>query len=592
MLGLQLAFSGLSFYANPFVDPTNDRIDACGRISAIVTAICTLLLALIYDPSEEHESKVGDQDRTLNDVIGLVLNITMVINAVVMVSFLTFSFTKKFWKNLLGRFEFSNTVLNTQGPGYKITTSWDLDLEVKHRVWHAFWDSFMLKLCGETDGEEDSNPVAERILGLKEETRSFGLDKIKMHWEGVADPAIAAARMACLREWEGVDVFWDDGSKTLDGQLDSQTFFAKLYVSDYPFHIRAIYDDSTDVTCLWDNVDLVRFVELQNREDIVARRGVRQRLRALAEDAGLFSLPFSRLEKKTVEDGTRTVTDSKGNKTKQTVYSTIEVMIYYTMGKVFVESNNDDLPMQAGFKSGMKYDDGYGEGVAPRTGKTKKFKNESATMPATHVGVGDGTFAPNERTQEVFKAAESLLEGALPALLERHQEYRDTLMRTRSEANQTLSDGFWYYIYNNPKLSLAQLEHYLANNENNPVLREMQSKHSEGLSFLYKRIQYCQAHPAFALWYVFWADLWESNRTTSALKGLEDRISPASPNSVAYLPLPREQLEASLSEWGLIAGACSVRRLVSAKTLDALYDRMDLEAAAPRSAAPADPALV
>ena len=213
-------------------------------------------------------------------------------------------------------------------------------------------------------------------------------------------------------------------------------------------------------------------------------------------------------------------------------------------------------------------------------------------MPASHVGVGDGTFAPNERTQEVFKAAESLLEGALPALLERHQEYRDTLMRTRSEANQTLSDGFWYYIYNNPKLSLAQLEHYLANNENNPVLREMQSKHSEGLSFLYKRIQYCQAHPAFALWYVFWADLWESNRTTSALKGLEDRISPASPNSVAYLPLPREQLEASLSEWGLIAGACSVRRLVSAKTLDALYDRMDLEAAAPRSAAPADPAPV
>ena len=434
---------------------------------------------------------MGDQDRTLNDVIGLVLNITIVINAVVMVSFLTFSFTKKFWKNLLGRFEFSNTVLNTQGPGYKIIPSWDLDLGVKHRVWHAFWDSFMLKLCGETDGEEDSNPVAERMLGLKEETRSFGLDKIKMHWEGVADPAIAAARMACLREWEGVDVFWDDGSKTLDWQLDSQTFFAKLYVSDYPFHIRAIYDDSTDVTCLWDNVDLVRFVELQNREDIVARRGVRQRLRALAEDAGLFSLPFSRLEKKTVEDGTRTVTDSKGNKTKQTVYSTIEVMIYYTMGKVFVESNNDDLPMQAGFKSGMKYDDGYGEGVAPRTGKTKKFKNESATMPASHVGVGDGTFALNERPQEVFKAAESLLEGALPALLERHQEYRDTLMRTRSEANQTLSDGFCYYIYNNPKLSLAQLEHYLANNENNPVLREKQSKHSEGLSFLYKRIQYC-----------------------------------------------------------------------------------------------------
>jgi len=574
MLGLQLAFSCLSFYATPFVDPNNDRMDACGRISAIVTAICTLVLALMYDPETENGSKV-------EDVIGLVLNVAMVINAVVMVSFVFYSVTKKFWKNLLGRFEFSNTVVNTQGPGFKIIPFWDLRLEVKHRVWHAFWDSFVLKLCGQE--------VAERMLELKEETRSFGLDKIRMHWEGVADPAIAAARMACLREWEGVDVFWDDGSKTLDGHLDSKTFFAKLYVSDYPFHIRAIYDDSTDVTFLWDNVDLVRFVELQNREDIVARRGVRQKLRALAADEGLFSLPFSRVEQKRVEDGTRTVTDSDGKSHQETVYSTISVTIYYTMGKVFVESNNDDLPMQAGFKCGMQYNDGYGQGVAPRTGKTKHFNNESATMPASHVGVGDGTFAPNKRTHEVFKAAESLIERALPALLQRHKEYRDTLMRTRTEANQILSDGFWYYVYNRPNLSLAQLEHYLANNEKNPVLCEMQSQHREGLAFVYKRMQYCQAHPAFALWYVFWADFWESNRTTSALKGLEKRISPASPTSIAYLPLPREQLEGTLSEWGLLGGgACSVRRLVSARTLDALYARMDLEAEAARFAAPAD----
>ena len=578
MLGLQLAFSCLSFYATPFVDPNNDRMDACGRISAIVTAICTLVLALTYDPETENGG-------SLEDVIGLVLNVAMAVNAVVMVSFVLYSFTKKFWKNLLGRFEFSNTVVNTQGPGFKIIPLWDIRLEVKHRVWHAFWDSFVLKHCGPE--------VAERMLELKEETRSFGLDKIRMHWEGVADPAIAAARMACLQEWEGVDVFWDDGSKTLDGKLDSQTFFAKLYVSDYPFHIRAIYDDSTDVTFLWDNVDLARFVELQNREDIVARRGVRKKLRALAADGGFFSLPFSRVEQKRVEDGTRTVTDSDGKSHQETVYSTISVTMYYTMGSVFVESNNDNLPMQAGFKCGMQYNDGYGQGVAPRTGQTKHFKNESATMPASHVGVGDGTFAPNERTHEVFKAAESLVEGALPALLQRHQEYKDTLMRTRTEANQILSDGFWYYVYNRPSLSLAQLEHYLENSEKNPVLREMQSKHGEGLAFVYKRMQYCQAHPAFALWYVFWADFWESNRTTSALKGLEERISPASATSIAYLPLPCEQLEDTLSEWGLLGGgACSVRRLLSARTLDALYARMDLEAGAARSADSSDAALV
>jgi len=580
MLVFQVAFSCVSFYATPFVDPNNDKMDACGRISAITTAICTLVLALTYKPVGNSEAG-NVSGSNVEDAIGLILNIAMAINAVVMVSFVVYSITKNFWKNLLGRFEFGNTVLNTQGPAERIIPSWDLDLEVKHRVWHAFWDSFILNRC--------EQEVAERMLELKDETRSFGLEKIRAHWEGAQDTAISAARLETRSDWEGVDLFWDDGTKTLDGHLDSKTFFGKLYVSDYPFHIRVIYDDSTDVTFLWENKDIMGFIELQKRDDIVARRGVRQNLRALAEDGSDFKLPFSRVEMKRVADGTRTTTDSEGNKKTETVYSTIPVTMYYTNGSAFLKTNNDELPMQAGFECGMEYKDGYGQGVAPRTGQTKHFSNEHATMGPDHVGVGDGTFTPNRRTEEVFEASQHLLDGALPALLKRHQKYRDDLMREQEEASQILGDGFWFFVYNRPTLSLAHLEHYLSNCEKNAELREMVNQHSEGLQFLYKRLNYCQAHPAFALWYVFWADFWENNRKTSALQGLEARLSPSSPNSIAYLPLPREQLEVSLSEWGLLGGRSCIKRLINGPTLDALYDRMDLEAKAAQFVDPAGP---
>lgn len=49
----------------------------------------------------------------------------------------------------LGRVNFNDTVRNTHGRGPTIIPRWNINREVKHRVWHAFWDNIILNACGE-----------------------------------------------------------------------------------------------------------------------------------------------------------------------------------------------------------------------------------------------------------------------------------------------------------------------------------------------------------------------------------------------------------------------------------------------------------
>ena len=75
-----------------------------------------------------------------------------------------------------------------------------------------------------------------------------------------------------------------------------------------------VYDDSSDVTPIWDDEEVVKFNELQQREDVVVKRNLRQKLRALSRSGGSFHWPFSQMETHTYPDGTREVstTDSEG----------------------------------------------------------------------------------------------------------------------------------------------------------------------------------------------------------------------------------------------------------------------------------------
>merc|ERR1712196_192875 len=82
--------------------------------------------------------------------------------------------------------------------------------------------------------------------------------------------------------------------------------------------------------------------------------------------------------------------------------------------------------------------------------------------------------------------------------------------------------------------------------EINPSLRAIPSNHGAGLDYL------C-AHPACGLWYVFFDDLWTQNKEMAKFKKHEQVLSPASPGSICYSPMPKDELDRKLTELGIRA---------------------------------------
>ena len=78
-----------------------------------------------------------------------------------------------------------------------------------------------------------------------------------------------------------------------------------------------VYDDCSDVTFIWDEDDVEKFLDLQKTPDVTERRGVRQKMRALSQSGGGFEWPFSKMETERFPDGYRTVTDSEGNSSQE-----------------------------------------------------------------------------------------------------------------------------------------------------------------------------------------------------------------------------------------------------------------------------------
>ena len=274
-----------------------------------------------------------------------------------------------FLKNFSGRFTFSNTCLNIDGPADRIIAGWDVERECKHRIWHTFWDNCLINTCGDE--------VALRLMELKEATSQSGIENIKQHWVGESDPETSQLRMQCRRELEGVDVYWNDKAGTRDGRLDSKTGFGKMYCIPYPFHCIMVYDDAKDEAFIRHD-KFHEFFQLNMSPEILNKRLVRQKLRALCRSRHFIFFPFSRMEARTVRDGTKKVeyTDSNGDTKYRTEpnYSTVSFLCSYGSGIINVRANTNKI-MSAGFNVEMVYSDGTGEAILPNTGEMHHFEN-------------------------------------------------------------------------------------------------------------------------------------------------------------------------------------------------------------------------
>ena len=82
--------------------------------------------------------------------------------------------------------------------------------------------------------------MPQRLIALQKETVDNGLEMIKHHWDGEEIEQVRDDRVSARRDHEGVDCYWNDAEGTIDGHLDSKTFFGKMWVKAYPFRPRAM----------------------------------------------------------------------------------------------------------------------------------------------------------------------------------------------------------------------------------------------------------------------------------------------------------------------------------------------------------------
>ena len=523
----------------PYIDPMNDHMDFCGRLTAIVVAIGGICVAVA--PNSAGTSGVG--------VIVMIANI---LNGLFMILAMSSGVPaiKAFVKNCRGSFTFSDTTRNlTDMSAQTALRFYDVNKEIKHRVWQTWWNGVLLNHCGDD--------VPARLVKLQKDTVDNGIATIKNHWDGERIEEVRKNRIRARTDYEGVDLFWDDESGTRDGHLDSKTCFGKMYVKAYPFHLVIVYDDAEDETFIEENDKLQAFLDKQETDDIRARRENRRSFRALAASGYRIEWPFNRVETfHHVPDGHHTehYTDKDGHTHTRQVqdYSDIDVMVYYTNGVVHVDSNNPDKRMSSGFICRMAYADGHGEAVKPRTGEPFHVVNHEALMPQDHMGISND-WRRSEKMNTFLSKPDSVkgIEEYMPDFENELTAYRKHLADKALADNAILGDGFWYYVYNDPNLSRTALAAYLAG-EANETLRAIPETETAGLDYLYKRMTIVKKDFKSAAWFVFWEDFWVNNQDMSVVKPLAEYFDPSLAGAMCYHYCEKEQLLAFLTEHGLM----------------------------------------
>jgi hypothetical protein len=186
----------------------------------------------------------------------------------------------------------------------------------------------------------------------------------------------------------------------------------------------------------------------------------------------------------------------------------------------------------------MNYHDGEGEAWKPKTSQMHRFSNEHACMGWDHMGA-DKDFSSSERLVELFSAAESSGVDAAAFVGEMNAEadaYRVETFKNFEAKKGVLHNGFWYYVYNQARLSKAELLHYFNDIEMNPVLKRFPKEHEAGLRYLYLRMDFTRRRTAnfgqgetffnCGLWFVFWDDFWAENKQMSKLQDKDKYFDP------------------------------------------------------------------
>jgi hypothetical protein len=305
-----------SYFATPFIDPLNDMMDESGRFTTIIAAIAGMV-SILQGPKSYAA-----------DIVGFLVLLSGVLNGIFMISIMCsgVDWFRNGMKNFFGLFTFHDSCKNMNDLSAEhVIATWQIPREIKHRIWQAFWNNIITKKC--------KDETSLRLMRLQRDAVDYGISYIEDHWAGLKNKKIQLDRQYVIDNLEGVDLYFNDPTGSCDGHLDSKSMFGKMYVVQYPFHCVWVDDEGVDEAFIQSPDSIRKFISLQNVPNIKLKVLKRKTLRALAASDQDINWPFSRVESRTVADGTDSYKDSDGNTKTKTHYSTISINMTYTNGK-------------------------------------------------------------------------------------------------------------------------------------------------------------------------------------------------------------------------------------------------------------------
>ncbi|CAO1630349.1 unnamed protein product [Parajaminaea phylloscopi] len=546
LLALQVGLVSLHLATEPFVSPVSNRMELCSRVAYVLTAAVGLLVALRVDGASDWNTYV------LWTMQGVSYGSSAYFSIV------TTSTVAHAIKRAQNRLDFSIDIFS---PRLR------LERHVQRRVWQetlsilllaspgcrmpvdamvAFsgnrsWPPYLLGFCGTPAERHVENLKLLMWLGKDEYRRQVDLLRSE---EGEAMRRVVHE---IQRKYSGPDAYFRPVSPPYPAGVTS--FFGKAFVVPFPPTLVIRYDQQQAQSLELTNLeDLVLFVKQNRSREVRERRYIRLCLRAL--DGCSVRCPFTAESYSHPSRGFGRLRNGMSGQRRFVTPITYSEGVLEVKVKDFVAW--EDYNFASGFEVFVHYSNG--QRVDARGSSCVRHK---VSVSAARAFALPDDFRPCETVATFLHANEKTWSSRLPDIVDRLRKYRQSFHREAHNKRDVMDYSFLTDIFEDGQhLSQGELIKVFHDSSSVKALQNLPNHFPGTISLLYQRLSHLRRSDVHAYWWLWWDDLYRQNaddypRLKTHHVGQALCVDPRQPNSIAYRPIPRHQLEEFLRDRGL-----------------------------------------
>ena len=416
-----------------------------------------------------------------------------------------------------------------------------------------------------------NNTVGERHAENKEIIKNESYKSYKEMLNIIVndDTQVLNAMKYCINELNGVDCYWDGKLNGTGGNStnivketiidnDSASYFGKLYIVPFPFCATFLCDDSkyiktfsicSHVCGLERDInqsiqDLYYLQNINSDPKILKKKDIRLKLRSMIGQD--IEWPIHKELTKTIS--VDKVGENKKSKEMSILFTFCKgVLNIDTVGdKAYYKlSNDNEIDITKGFIVTVHYHDGFAEYFDEEYNKNYKWENETLIIGKDEFGL-TAEFEETDMFNK-FMRLNYTNDDEKYEIMDEYKLYRQNYISEFINKEKVLSYGFWYYIYNNDKLSLQELKELLMI-EQNDAITSLIDKHKISFDMVYDKLTFFDSNKKYSFWFIFWHDIWVNNMTLKIFKNNKEYLSPYFGQSICYNFIEKNELINKLQE--------------------------------------------